>query len=309
MSTDRRPGNDPFQADPPRPAVPGPATFDEGMSGGPNQPVAPKPASGNGRCLLWGCLLTVVFSLFLLVGGGFAAYWFYNAQLQKFTDEQPAEIPIVEASEEEVEAILGRIEAFQSTLAPDESDSTTTPDDGVDAADAVASDAVADGAVTPDAAPAPPTRELVLTADEINALIANEDQLRGRVFVEINDGELFGKISIPTDALPGGKGRFFNADGRFDVSMENGVLVVRLVGASVNGEDIPPTVMEGFANENLAKDFYKDPKNAEMLRRFESIEVVDDSIRLTLREPEPQPATESAEAPVDADLMPAEAGD
>ncbi|MEM6979208.1 MAG: hypothetical protein AAF539_06025, partial [Planctomycetota bacterium] len=130
-----------------------------------------------------------------------------------------------------------------------------------------------------------PLTELVLTSDELNALIAGNEQLRGRVFVDIVDGEITGKVSIPTDMLPGGKGRFFNADGRFDVSMQDGVLVVRLVGGSVKGEPIPEPIMEAFAQENLAKELYKNEQNARVLRKFESIEVGEDSILLKLREP------------------------
>ncbi|MEM8911119.1 MAG: hypothetical protein AAGC97_05070 [Planctomycetota bacterium] len=289
MSQEPRTSVDPFDAGPSRPSVPGPATFNESMDGSAQSPPA---KSGTGRCLLWGCLLTVVFSVLFLIAGGFGLFWLYNRQLQKFTDTQPAEIPVVEASDEEVEAILGRIEAFQTTVMPEDAE---TPGDASESeSDAEQADTEpVDPSTNADESDSP--RELVLTAAELNALISSNEDLRGRLYVDIADGEISGKVSIPTDSLPGGEGRFFNADGRFDVSMQDGVLIVRLTGASVNGEEIPPAVMEGFSGENLAKEFYKDPQNAEVLRRFESIEVLEDSIRLRLRESDDIPTGDGSQ--------------
>ncbi|MEM6365707.1 MAG: hypothetical protein AAF745_14860 [Planctomycetota bacterium] len=277
---------DPFDpsARPPQPA--GPATFlDDDPSN--LRPVEPTK-SGGGRCLLWGCLALVVLFLVLIIGGGFGAYWFYTSQLNKFTDDQPAEIPVVEATEEEVQAIQQRIDAFESIVMPEDASNADAGDPGGESEAAEQTGAADPDENADDVAventPEPLT-ELVLTSDELNALIAGNEQLRGRVFVDIVDGEITGKVSIPTDMLPGGKGRFFNADGRFDVSMQDGVLVVRLVGGSVKGEPIPEPIMEAFAQENLAKELYKNEQNARVLRKFESIEVGEDSILLKLREP------------------------
>ncbi len=63
--------------------------------------------------------------------------------------------------------------------------------------------------------------------------------------------------------------------------------------------------MEGFSQQNLAKDVYDDVETAELLRKFDKIEVVDDAIILQLREPDPENdsdetgASEESDAPVD----------
>ena len=101
--------------------------------------------------------------------------------------------------------------------------------------------------------------------------------------MKITDGKVSGDVSIPMDAIPGGKGRYFNGSASFNVSMENGVLIVTLADAEVNGEPVPQRVIDGMAKENLAKDLYKDPKNAEFMRRVDSVRVEDDKIILKLR--------------------------
>jgi len=298
----------PYQ--PNAPESPGGATGGfGGPAGGLGGPAGPPRKSGLG-CWFWGCLGTLVVTLLAMIGIGFGTYWFLASQLAKYTDTQPAEIPVVELEEQELEELQARIEAFTNqvkgeanpttdadndeTVKEDMQTSKTEGDSGGGEATAAESTAEPDPKTTEAAAAEPttaepttePMQELVLTAEEINALIAAEEQLRGRVFVRIEEGRVFGEVSIPTDMIPGGGGRFFNADAEFDVSMRDGILEVRLTDASVKGERIPEAVLEGFSQENLAKDVYKDRENAEMLRKFESIEVVDDSIVLKLKKPE-----------------------
>ncbi|TWT95785.1 hypothetical protein [Neorhodopirellula pilleata] len=286
-------------------ATAGPRPYEPGASNAPGGPGGPPRKSGLG-CWFWGCLGTLVVTLLAMIGIGFGTYWFLTSQVAKYTDTQPAEIPVVEMEEKELEELQARIEAFTSQVKGE-----TTPTDETETGSTVADESTGDDQPTdsevaaeqpgeqPAAEPgtqpagetaapvaAEPMKELVLTAEEINALIATEEQLRGRVFVRIEEGRVFGEVSFPTDMVPGGGGRFFNADAEFDVSMQDGILEVRLTDASVKGERIPETVLEGFSQENLAKDAYKDRKNAEILRKFESIEVVDDSIVLKLKEPE-----------------------
>lgn len=247
----------------------------------------PPPPKSRLGCWFWGCLGTLVFGLIAMIGIGFGGYWFLTSQVTKYTDAQPAEIPVVEYEEEELEALEARIESFTNQVKGEDADSEgdeNVPAEGDDPAAEIAE--VSDDENAQPLPDVTPIKELSLSADEINALIANQEPLRGRVFVRIEDGRIFGQVCIPTDMVPGGKGRFFNADGEFDVSMEDGILVVKLTDASVKGQQIPASVMEGFASENLAKDAYKDAKNAEMLRKFESIQVVEDKIVLKLKEPD-----------------------
>jgi len=262
---------------------------------------------GSSKCLIWGCLfaLLLVIVLIVLVLGG--TYWVYQGQVKRFTDEKPIEIPVVEVSEEELEEVKKRIFTFKQTVEPRVDDGSVTDEktttgntEQIPEGNALDQDDIDESAST-DTPPAP--TELRLTAREINALIAAEPDLRGRVYVDIKDGRITGKVSFPTDFLPAADGRYFNADADFDVFMRNGILIVQMVDARVNGEQIPETVRQALASENLAKEFSQDPQQAEILRQFESIEVVDDMIVLKLRsnqvEEKTDETTETADAPAE----------
>jgi hypothetical protein len=199
-------------------------------------------------CCFFGCLFMFLFMTVVVVGGGFGGYWWFKGQLNKYTSEVAADLPIVDMSEEEIEEIENRIDNFKDAI-----EASETPED------------------------------LVLTANEINAMISQDDDMRGRVYITIADGTVSGDVSIPTDFFPGGKGRFFNASATFEVSLENSILIVTLTSAKVKGEEVPQEIIEALRKENLAKEIYKDPEVAATLRRIESITIKDDKIILKPR--------------------------
>jgi hypothetical protein len=206
------------------------------------------PVEKRGNCLMIGCLGTLVFVLLLVVGGGFAGYKFIQGQVDKYTSDKPADLPVIEYSEEQLAAIENRVESFKESM-----DQGKAPE------------------------------SLVLTTDELNALISRENDLIGKVYVTIQEGKISGEISIPTDFITGGKDRYFNASATFNVSFDHGVLIVTLADAIVKGKRVPQAIIEGIGKENLARDMYKDPEVAEMLRRFESLIIEEDKIILKPR--------------------------
>ena len=226
------------------------------------QPAAEEKPS---RGCLYGCLAVGVLILGTFICGGFAVYFFIAGQVEKYTAATATELPAVEYTEEQLESLHARIDTFKEAVEGDEQ-----------------------------------AEDLVLTAEEINALINEEEKMRGRAHVDIKDDVVIGDISIPTDSLPGGKGRFFNASATFDVSLERGVLIVTLNSAEVKGEPVPEEFMEAMRKENLAKDVYKDPENAKVLSRFESIEIVDDKIILRLKREEESSDTDDSSEDADA---------
>ena len=264
------------------------------------------PEKSGCGCFVWGCLITL---LVLAIVGGAAAYFswqYYTGMIESMTDDKPIEIPVVELEEGQMDELTKRLDEFKQAIEA-EPDLEEGGPDTVEGAD---SESNAESATEPEAAPESepdavqaaavdgPT-ELVLTATEINGLIAKQDALRGKLFVRIENGEVTGDVSfrideIPVgDKLPGVEGRFFNASVSLDVSMENGSLIVRAVDAEVKGEPVPEDFMRGMRNENLAKDAIKDVKTAKMMRKIESIEVKDDSIVVKLRQSDSEPASET----------------
>src|SRR5690606_17938929 len=130
-----------------------------------------------------------------------------------FTADAPLNIVAVELPEEEMKALEARFEAFDAAMDKGE------------------------------------PQDLEVTAKEINAMIAQDEQLKGHVVVRIADGKVGGDVSFPAGDFPGGGGRHFNATADFDVSMQDGQLVVTLTDAKVNGATLPQAFLDAFAAE------------------------------------------------------------
>ena len=222
----------------------------------------PPPKSGCG-CWVWGCLTVVLLGIIGASVAGFFGYRFLNTQVAKFTSETPQELPVVQYEPEAMAALEKRFEGFKTNLK--------------------------DGGQVDD---------LVLTAEDINAMISNNEDLKGKVFVKIEDGQIKGDISFPLDNVPLAGGRFLNASAAFDVSMENGVLIVTLADAEVKGEKLPAQFLDAMRSENWAKNLYDDAETAKQFRRIESVVVEDGKVVLKVRkedaaEPQADPATQT----------------
>ncbi len=197
-------------------------------------------------CLLGGCATVFLLMIGLAIGTTIAGFYFYKGQVAKYTSETPKELPTIEYSPDEIKEITTRIESFKQTIEKGDS---------------------------------PPP--MILTGDDINAMISQNEDLRGKVFVRIDNGEVTADVSFPMDAFPGAKGRFFNGSVTADVSLENGVLIVTLDDAEVNGQPVPKQLIDAMRKENLAKDLYKTPEIAKTLSKFESLLIDDEKIVLT----------------------------
>ncbi len=212
-----------------------------------SQPVVSDQGSYSG--CLYGCLFALAAMGAFVMCAGVGGYFFAANQIAKYTSETNVELPTVELDAAALSELENRVKTFS---------------------DAVKNDQV-------------PAEDLVLTADELNALISKNENLRGRVYVTIDDGKVNGEVSFPTDSLPGGGGRYFNGSISLDVSMQGGVLVVTLADAEVQGEPVPKAVVDAMANENLAKELYNNPENARVMQQFESVAVQDNQIVLKVR--------------------------
>jgi hypothetical protein len=134
---------------------------------------------------------------------------------------------------------------------------------------------------------------LVLTSDDLNALIEENPDFQGKVFAKLEGDKLKAKVSIPLDRLGIGmlKGRYLNGEAELKASLNNGILLVTLDSLEVNGKRPPEEFMESLRHQNLAKDVYENPKNAELISRFESLQIKDEKLILKPR------ARSSSDAP------------
>ena len=107
-----------------------------------------------------------------------------------------------------------------------------------------------------------PIEPLVLTSDDLNALIEDNPELKGMIYVKIEGDEVKGQVSIPLDKLNFGmvRGRYLNGEADFKASLFDGVLIVTLEAIEVNGKKLPEEFMKELRKQNVAKDVYKDEK-------------------------------------------------
>lgn len=209
------------------------------------------PAPKRRGCLFYGCLTAIV--LLLLAGlMAFLAVRFVRNKLDAYTDTQPMKLPKVEMTDTEYQNLQERVKSFGVTL-----------DQGK------------------------PGEPLMLNEREINALIARSENAKAfadKVYVSVNGNEVKGQVSIPLSGLGWlGNGRYLNGEAVFKVSLENGVLIVTAQSVKVKGSPLPESFMSQLRQENLAKDAYKDPKHAEAIRKFDSIQVEDNRVVVKAR--------------------------
>jgi hypothetical protein len=141
-----------------------------------------------------------------------------------------------------------------------------------------------------------PVEPLTLNSDELNVLLEDNPDVKDHVHVDIKGDKIDGRVSLPLG------GRFLNGSAELKVSLENGVLIVLADSISVKGRPLPDSVMQGFRSQNLAQDAYKNPKNAEFLRKIDSVEVKDGTITVKARpkaEASAEPKTVERETPPD----------
>lgn len=209
-------------------------------------------------CLFYGCLtLTILAVLMVVMGlvGFFVVRSMYNKALNEYTSTTPQAIESVTYTPEERDALEARLKRFQEAL------------DQVKAGE-----------------------ELVLSAKDLNILIAekpNVNELKGRLFVMIEDDRIKGKVSIPLRDIGWFKlrGRYLNGLAAFRVALEGGKLDVRLEEVEVNGKPLQnsrllgPMVTE-MKKKNLAEDYQRDARQSDNIRKFDTIQIKDGNVVL-----------------------------
>ena len=208
-------------------------------------------------CLFYGCLSLTVFALLMVILGIFGYYFFKSTSkrwIQDYTETAPAEIEKVEYTRDQMDALLVRVAGFKEAL-----------DRGTN------------------------LLELLLTADDLNALINGERELKDKLFVRIDDDKIKGEVSMPLQDLGPFKlnGRYLNGTASFKVAMKNGVLDVRLLDVQVKGKPLPAMVLNEFKKNNLAQNYQKDPKIAADIARFETVQITNGTVILRNKVNEP----------------------
>ena len=200
-------------------------------------------------CFFYGCLAVIIFSL----AASLLAYLGYRSlrnSLARFLDTAPVPIETVEISPAERDGLQQRLAVFKEAM---------------------------DGQKIP--------RELTLTARDLNALIAQTPELKGKVFAMIDNGRIKGRISLPLEDLGPLKlkGKYLNGAATFKASLEDGTLNVTIEQVEVKGQPLPAWILSKVRAQNLAQALQSDPRSARTIQKLESLRVVNDVVVLKNR--------------------------
>jgi hypothetical protein len=201
-------------------------------------------------CLFYGCLTLGIVGLVMIIAGVVALYFAkrtVSGWINEYTDTAPASVPQTEYSSAQLQALRERLTVFKEAM-----DKRGPP------------------------------AELLLTADDLNALVAADKDLTGKVFVQITDDKIRGNISLPLDNLGPLKlkGRYLNGSGAFKVTLENGFLDVTLDSLEVKGKSLPKPLLKELKKQNLAKDATRDPDARATIEKLDSLQINDGKVIL-----------------------------
>lgn len=217
----------------------------------PITPVTPQKQSGCG-CFGTGCIIALVVLLIAgAIGIGFGM-WIFNS-LKAYTSDKPIDIPTVQATDAEYEAVKQKLKSFKQ------------------------------------AANTGQASMIQLTDREINILIAKDPdfaEAKGHVYVEIADGTMHAKVSIPLDWLPLFNGRFLNGDVKCKPNAEGGMARINIQEIKVGDKTAPAEFLKSF-EDGFNRSFNEGENTQKVMERIKSVQIINNTI---LIETKPGPA-------------------
>jgi hypothetical protein len=171
-------------------------------------------------CLFWGGIIAGTLLLFMVLLG-VGGFYYVKHLINEYTDTKPLAMPAVQLSDAEVKILRDRVDSFDR-------------------------DVKVGKLVEP----------LILTADEINALIAKNNKSSSPVlfYFNFNDDRVQAQLSMPLDGIGLRilRGRYFNGSGDFLVSLRGGRLWANVQSLSIKGRQVPDRFMQGIRMQNFA---------------------------------------------------------
>ncbi len=226
-----------------------------------NPPIAPGapvvPAKPRRGCFFYGCITAVILAVIIIVAG-VAGYLALKKKVTswvaQYTDTQPMTIPTVNMSKEDMDALKKRFEAFDQAVRNNK-----------------------------------PTEPMVLTSDEINALILSSPDaqaFKGKIYVTLDGDKAKGDLSLPLDDLAKSplfsmvKGRYLNGSCTFSVSLQNGVLYVSPDSVTVKGNPLPDQFIQGLRTQNFATSMTNDANAMAVINNLQDIQIKDSKLTI-----------------------------
>jgi hypothetical protein len=194
------------------------------------------PRKGLG-CVGRGCLTFSVFFIVLALAGVAGTYWglhrhsalFYGSYWLAKTRsiaETPAALPEFNVSEQQIERVRERWQEFEQK--------------------------------TRAAQPA----EIQLSADDINALIATNENARGKMFVSVEGNQIRLQMSLPIGEFLRRPGYFFNAEVIIELEGAQSPDSPRFSRLTVNGEHVPTDFLDWTYRSRHLREYITEQQNA-----------------------------------------------
>jgi len=198
-----------------------------------------KPRRG---CFFYGCITGLVL-LVIVLGALMVGLHYVKTLVNRYTDTKPMELPTVQMSQAEAAQVKERFESFQQAVRERRA-----------------------------------TKPLVLSADDINALITSggeQQAWKGKVYVSLDGDQLKGEVSVPLQdvGLSTFAGRYLNGSATFNLSFRDGRLSVTPQTILAKGQPLPDVFMQQIRKQNLAVALTNDPSVATVLKGLEQIQV------------------------------------
>ena len=218
--------------------------------------------TGHG-CLFWGGIIAAILFLFLLLAA-YGTFRYFKHLVVEYTDTKPLPAPVVQLSGAEITNLQQRIRGFDQAIKDNQ-----------------------------------PVEPLSLSADEVNALVANEAKSNAspaRLYFSFNSNQVQAQLSLPTDGTGVRmlKGRYFNGSGEFAVSLQNGRLNVNVKSLSVKGRPLPENFMVQIRMQNFADAWTNDVNFNQAIANLEEIKIENNKLIVIPKphEAKPEPKLE-----------------
>ncbi len=226
-------------------------------------PLSPTPQKKPRGCFFYGCLISAILlivGILVVVGTVYFGYRYLINTAKEYTETTPATLPPVTMPEAQREILRKKFQTFGTEL---KAGTASEP--------------------------------IVLTADDVNALIDDNPDFKGKVHIVIDGDKIKGEISLPLRVLKIAEleDRYLNGSATLLPSLQNGVLDVRAESIETKGKPLPEAFIQVFRDKNLAEGAKDDPKVMSEVNKLSSIEVKNGTIILT-----PKVAAKPADAPV-----------
>lgn len=197
---------------------------------------APPQRKGLG-CFGRGCLIFMIFAIVLAIACLAGMYWglhrhsalFYGSYWMAKTRslaEAPTPVPEFNASDQQIHLVQERWQEFEQKTRAGQS------------------------------------AQIELSADDINALIAANEDVRRKVFVSIDRNQLRLQLSVPIGEFFGRSGYYFNGDVIIELEDAPSLDGLRISRITINGDQVPTDFLNWKYDSRQLREYLDEQRNA-----------------------------------------------